>query len=67
MKFYVCLDSLGETFDCAMTRKESTEIVHNAGGGSVMVMEIPVNAKSIQRLLGSFGGYAKTVKSFEVK
>lgn len=67
MKFYVCVDSVGETFDCVMTKKESTEIVHNAGGGSVTVMDIPVNAISIQRLLGSFGGYAKTVKSFEVK
>lgn len=67
MKFYVCLDDSGQTFDCVMTKKQSREIVHNAGGGSVMVMDIPINATSIQRLLGNFGGYAKAVKSFEVK
>lgn len=67
MRFYVCQDNLGETFDCVMTKKDAEEIVRNAGGGSVMVMDIPINATSIQRILGNFGGYAKAVKSFEVK
>lgn len=67
MRFYVCQDNLGETFDCVMTKKDAQEIVRNAGGGSVMAMDIQVTAKSIQRLLGNFGGYATKIKSFAVK
>lgn len=67
MRFYVCADDQGQTFDCVMTRKEAIDMVHNSGGGQVTMLDVPVNAESIQRLLGNIGGFAKKVNSFKVK
>ena len=67
MKFYVCADHQGESFDCETNYLNAVEIVDNAGGGSVVMMDISVSSESIRRLLGNIGGYVKTLKSFEVK
>jgi len=59
MKFYVCEDAMGTSFDCYLTLKEAKRRVReDAPGGLVEMVDVPVSAESIQRLLTTKGGYA---------
>ena len=67
MKFYICHDAEDSVFDCCFTLKEAKEIVHNAGGGMVVMVDVPVNAETVQKLLGNMGGYATNQKFTVIK
>jgi hypothetical protein len=66
MKFYVCHDVDDQAFDCCFTLKKAKEIVNNDGGGAVVMVDVPVNADTIQRLLGNRGNYATKIIITEV-
>jgi hypothetical protein len=55
MKFYICHDSDCQIFDCCFTLKEAKQIVHNAGGGEVSMIDVPIDAETVRHLLGKIG------------
>lgn len=66
MKFYICSDIQGSDFDCVTTLSEAKQIVKAAGGGSVMMVDTPITADTIRRLLGQLGGFAVSSKLYEI-
>jgi hypothetical protein len=68
MKFYVVGDEQGHVYDCTTTRAEAetvlrANVAHGGDkGGTVTLVDCPVNAKTIQALLGNIGGYANYSK-----
>jgi hypothetical protein len=66
MIFYVCEDTDGCVFDCVTKLQEAKDIVGGAGGGTITELKVPVNADTIQRLLGNLGGYAETLRTFDL-
>lgn len=67
MMFYECIDDRGSVFDCVTSMKEARMIVRAAGGGQIVAQDIEVSAETIKRLLGQMGGFAKSVRTYDVK
>lgn len=61
MRFYVCNNTDNETFDCVLKLSEAKQIVIAEGGGTVEVLDVPVNADTVRKLLGNLGGYATEI------
>lgn len=60
MRFYLVTDDRGETLGCETTLKDAHALARNASVEwyDVQLVEAPVNADTIRRLLGNLGGYA---------
>ena len=65
MKFYICEDHQGNTFDCKTKLSEAKhEVLVRIGRceidhGRITVVDMEVSAENVRRLLGNVGGYAK--------
>ena len=66
MRFYVCNDSDGETFDCVLKLSEAKQMVAAEGGGTIQVTDVSVTAENIRKLLGNLGGYAKEIHFIDI-
>lgn len=60
MRFYIVEDDTGAPVACELTRAEADTRAAELCpfGHTVVMVEVPVTAESIRRLLGGLGGYA---------
>ena len=60
MKFYVVESPQGETIACFTSKTAALSEV--ASNGTVQMVDAPVTADTIRRLLGQMGGFAKDAR-----
>ena len=60
MKFYIVQSPAGEIDACYLTRSEAMDGLHAGFPQTVQMLDVPVTAETIRRLLGQEGGYAKS-------
>jgi hypothetical protein len=61
MKFYLILDVDDGVVDCRTSIREAK--LACPFGGSVTMVDVPINAETVRRLLGNEGGYATETKT----
>lgn len=65
MKFYE-VEVDGETVGCELSLKAAKALAKSLGEQwCITVVEAPVNAETIRRLLGNLGGYADVLRYIE--
>jgi hypothetical protein len=68
MRFYLIFESDGSVVDCRTSIRGAK--LACPFGGSVDMIDVPINSETVRRLLGNEGGYAtetKTVYNYEDK
>lgn len=65
MRFYE-VEVEGETVGCELSLKAAKALAKSLGEDwCITVIDAPVNAETIRRLLGNLGGYAETLHTIE--
>jgi len=60
MKFYIVQSPAGEIDGCYLTRSEALDQWHDGFPQTIQMVDVPVTAETVRRLLGQEGGYAKS-------
>ena len=65
MKFYE-VEVDGETVGCETSMRAAKALAKSLGDSwCITIIDAPVNAETIRRLLGNLGGYAETLRYIE--